>query len=1074
MFLSALRSPAQSPFEASGSRLLAQRLLLIAAGAGLLALIVYARVDDDPAGLRLGLAASALMPAALAAGGAWFAWRQRPQAGVLAALLGLYAGATSVALITGGGLHTIAIGVYGLILAVAGSVLGLRALAAFAALTAFTLAGLYAAERSGHLAGAAALAALPLEVRFGTQILIVAVGAAFGAAFSVLLLHALRRARDQERRFAGLLEIVADYYWEQDERGRFSHLSDGARALFADPAAAIGKAPWELAGAQAAGVDWDAHRATLAARRPFRDLLVRRIGADGGEIHVSVSGQPLLDERGRPRGYWGVARDISADVRAQRARAASEARFRDLFDCAPAPMIVHRQGRIVLANEAAAALFGFAQPRAMAGRTMTDLNHADSRALSAQRIATLESLAVGASLPAVEIPMLRADGALLYVQASVRRIELADGVATLSQYFDLTERRRAEARLRFSEAMLSQLFEVTADSTTISDLDSSRLERVNAGFTRLTGWPREQAEGRCALELGVWFDASHRQRVLEALRSTGTAIDVPATLRRRDGELRQCVVSAGSFALDGHRYLVVTARDITATERERMQYQAILGNASIGIAVTRERRFTLANPALEAMCGWPRGSLVGQPGNVVWPSEADYAEVGQTIAPLLLAGQTADIERPVARRDGTSFLARLRASVIDPADPRHGGTVWIVEDVTERREFEQRLAQAKEQAEAASRAKSEFLANTSHEIRTPLNGLLGLAQLALQGRADATQQRHYLKLIHESAETLAAILSDVLDLSKIEAGRLLIEHDDFDLQRLLAGAHAAFAELASSRGLALTLEIAAEVPQRVRGDALRVRQIVSNLLANALKFTAEGSVAVRASVTADGRVRLAVQDTGVGIAHEVQERLFQPFTQADASTTRRYGGTGLGLSICRELAHLMGGEIGCTSQPGRGSTFWVELPLPPVPAAPAAAAAAGADEQPLAGRRVLIVEDNAVNLLIAEAFVSGWGAQVSSAGDGRQAIGAVEAAAAAGAPFAAVLMDLHMPVMSGEEALAELRRRWSPAQLPVIALTAAALTSERERALALGANDFLTKPIDAAHLLAALRRLARA
>ncbi len=1073
MLLSALRSPVQSPFEATGSRLLAQRLLWIAAGAGLLALIVYVRVDNGAAGLRAGLAASALLVSALAAAGAWLAWRQRPQAGVLAALLGLYAGATSVALVTGGGLHTIAIGIYGLILAVAGSVLGLRALAAFAVLAAFTLAGLYAAEHAGHLSGAAALAALPLEVRFGTQILIVAAGAAFGAAFSVLLLHALRRARDQERRFAGLLEIAADYYWEQDERGRFTYLSDGARALLGDPAAAIGKAPWELPGVHAAGGDWETHRATLAARRPFRDLHLRRIGTDGGETHVNASGQPLADERGRLRGYWGVARDVSADVRAQRARAASEARFRDLFDCAPAPMIVHRQGRIVLANEAAAALFGFAQPQAMAERKMTDLNHADSRALSAQRIATLEALPVGASLPAVELPMLRADGGLLYVQASVRRIELADGAATLSQYFDLTERRRAESRLRFSEAMLSQLFEVTADSTTISDLDSSRLERVNAGFTRLTGWTREEAEGRCALELGVWFDASHRQRVLEALRADGAAVDVPVTLRRRDGELRQCLVSAGSFALDGHRYLVVTARDITAAERERMQYRAILNNASIGIAVTRERRFTLANPALEAMCGWLPGSLVGQPGSVVWPSEADYAEVGQTIAPLLLAGQTADIERPVARRDGTSFLARLRASVIDPADPRHGGTVWIVEDVTERRQFERRLAQAKEQAEAASRAKSEFLANTSHEIRTPLNGLLGLAQLALQGRADAVQQRHYLKLIHESAETLAAILSDILDLSKIEAGRLLIEHDDFDLHRLLAGAHGAFAELASSRGLALALEIAPEVPQRVRGDALRVRQIVSNLLSNALKFTAEGRVTLLATAAAD-RIRLAVQDTGVGIAPEVQERLFQPFTQADASTTRRYGGTGLGLSICRQLAHLMGGEIGCTSQPGRGSTFWVELPLPPAQSAPVAAAATDADEQPLAGRRVLIVEDNAVNLLIAEAFVSGWGAQVSSAGDGRQAIGAVEAAAAAGAPFAAVLMDLHMPVMSGEEALAELRRRWSPAQLPVIALTAAALTSERERALALGANDFLTKPIDAAQLLTALTRHTRA
>ena len=1057
----------------------ASRLLLaIAALVALAGLILAA----SSAGMSAdGLSTLAKVPGvgagAVLAGG-WLAWRGHAAAGVLVALFGLYAGATAVAIITGGGVHTIALGLYGVVLVVAGTAIGLRALAGFAVLCTATLVALYHAELRGQLAGLAALERLPLEARLGTQLLLVAAGAGFGAVLSRLLLRSLRQARDQERRFAGLLDIAADYYWEQDAEFRFTYISDGVRAQFGDPATALGKRPWELPGADRRGVDWAAHRADLAARRPFRNLLMQRPVRDGSIVHVSISGEPVFDSRGRFRGYWGVARNVTADIVAQRAQASSEQRFRDLFDSSPTAIVLHRCKRILHVNPAAAELFGHASPQAMAGLPMTVLNHAESVDFSVARMDELERLPVGGSLAPAEVRLQCSDGSDLFVQAFVRRIELADGPANMTLYFDVTERRRAEAKLRYSEAMLSRLFDVTPDYTTISDIDTGLLQMVNGGFSRLTGWSREEAVGRSAFELGIWYDAEHRSRVIDEVREHGCALDVPVTLQGRDGALRHCLMSASSFRLEGREHLVAIARDITALERERLEYQAMLANASIGIAVTRKGRFELVNPKMESMCGWPSGTLVGQPGRAVWPSDEDYAEVGRIVAPLLAQGRPVDIERRIARRNGSTFLCRMRASVIDTTNPVHGGTVWIVEDVTERRQFEQRLADAKEQAEAASRAKSEFLANTSHEIRTPLNGLLGLAQLALQGRGDAEQQRHYLTLMVESAESLSAILSDILDLSKIEAGKLVLEQTDFDLRELLTAAQASFRELASARGLVLELSITADVPARVRGDALRVRQIVANLLSNALKFTPAGAVTLRATRAADGadpaRLRLAVTDTGVGIDADARSKLFEPFSQADASTTRRYGGTGLGLSICRQLVQLMGGQIGLESTPGQGSTFWVELPLSAAPSdAPAAAPQAG-DAAPLAGRRVLLVEDNAVNLLIAEAFVGGWGAQVATAADGRQAIAMIESAAAAGTPFDAVLMDVQMPVMSGYEAIAELRRRWPPHVLPLIALTAAALTAERERALGLGANDFLTKPIDANKLLAALRTHARA
>jgi len=259
----------------------------------------------------------------------------------------------------------------------------------------------------------------------------------------------------------------------------------------------------------------------------------------------------------------------------------------------------------------------------------------------------------------------------------------------------------------------------------------------------------------------------------------------------------------------------------------------------------------------------------------------------------------------------------------------------------------------------------------------------------------------------------------------------------------------------------------------VRGDPVRVRQILSNFVTNALKFTERGSVRIEAGLTVRGWLRLAVTDTGPGVSEEVRERLFTPFSQGDSSTTRRYGGTGLGLSICRQLAQLMGGNVGVDSAPGAGSTFWAELPLPSAAAPLEPDAGEAHDLEQLHGARVLMVEDNPVNMMIAVAMLESWGVVVAQASDGRAAVDAIERAATDDRPFDAVLMDVQMPNMSGHEAARALRQRYSAAQLPIIALTAAALVSERDEALAAGMDAFLTKPIDAAQLRQTLARHAR-
>jgi signal transduction histidine kinase/ActR/RegA family two-component response regulator len=452
----------------------------------------------------------------------------------------------------------------------------------------------------------------------------------------------------------------------------------------------------------------------------------------------------------------------------------------------------------------------------------------------------------------------------------------------------------------------------------------------------------------------------------------------------------------------------------------------------------------------------------------VWPSAEDHAEVLRVYGAQLARGASVDFERTVRRRDGTTFLARLRASAIDPRNPGSSGTIWIVEDITAQRAAEATLAAAKNEAEAANRAKSAFLANTSHEIRTPLNGLMGLARLALDPRSTPEQVREYLHGIQDSARQLTGIISDILDLSKIEAGKLRLERTDFDLHALLESVHASFCQLAEQHGLELTLDIAAGTPRWVNGDPLRVRQIVTNYVSNALKFTVIGSVAIMAVPGREQRVRLAVRDTGVGIDPATQARLFTPFTQADDSTTRRFGGTGLGLAICRQIAHMMDGEVGVESEVDVGSMFWADLHLP------RARGRVPADVDPapcvsLTAMRALLVEDNPVNLMIAEAMLRNWGIEVTTAGNGAEALRAVEAAEGA---FDVVLMDMHMPVMSGYEATRELRRRYAADALPIVALTAAALVSEQQQCMSMGMNAFVTKPIDERHLRETLERFA--
>jgi len=885
------------------------------------------------------------------------------------------------------------------------------------------------------------------------------------AVLSRLLAQHRSVAAERERRFDALMRIAVDWHWEQDENFRFTHVSDPqAAGSMIEPAKRIGRTPWELSGLGMDVSELDEHRADLEAHRPFSGRLARRVDAQGRERIVSISGEPKFDAQGVFRGYWGVGRDVTSEVQAQHAVAASEARYKQLFQRSPTPLLLHRKGIIIDANDVAMRLFGFDSVQAMIGYDLTQAYH------DAESLARLETMPVGEALPLDSFEMVSRSGQRLTVQATAVRVDMPDGPASISLYFDITARVAAEAALRRSEALLSHLIATSPDCITLTDMASGRYLLVNDSFEHLTGFSAAEVLGRTSTEIGIWRNPEERKRIVDAIRETGVASHMPAVFNTKSGQPTSMLVSAARFGMEGLDYLVINARDVTASERTRLEHDAILQNASIGIAFSRDRVFQHVNPALERMFGFARGTLAGRTTTQIWPDREAFDQMRGAAAPVLARGEAFELEREMRRADGTLFWCRMRGQALDPTAPGSGGTIWIAEDVTERRQVDQALAAARDAAEAANRAKSAFLANTSHEIRTPLNGLLGLARLAMQGGVDEVRRQQYLLQIFDSAQSLSGIISDILDLSKIEAGKIVIEAVPFALREMLVAIHDAYLSLAEARGLELTLAIADDVPASVLGDPVRVRQIFSNYLSNALKFTGHGRVSMHAAASTQGQVRLSVTDTGPGVDAATQGRLFVPFSQADDSTTRRFGGTGLGLSICRELAALMGGTVGMHSVFGQGATFWAELPLEETAplARPEDNAAAHAER--LQGARVLMVEDNPVNMMIGVALLEQWGIEVAQAFDGHSAVEAVDLSVVQGRLFDAVLMDVQMPRMSGHEAARAMRRRFDATELPIVALTAAALVSEREQAMAAGMNEFLTKPIDAQRLKETLAR----
>jgi PAS domain S-box-containing protein len=491
--------------------------------------------------------------------------------------------------------------------------------------------------------------------------------------------------------------------------------------------------------------------------------------------------------------------------------------------------------------------------------------------------------------------------------------------------------------------------------------------------------------------------------------------------------------------------------------------------------------FTVWNPAMIDLTGYTQDEI-NQLGwyQSLYPDPKVQARAQVRMERMRRGEDLRHEEWVITRKDAVQRVVDISTSLIQPGDATTVHVMAVMRDVTERKRVEEALAQAKDAAEKASCAKSAFLATMSHEIRTPLNGVLGMAQMLLLPQLQEAQRLEYARTILSSGQTLLTLLNDILDLSKIEAGRFQLELGVVDPASLLSEIHTLFAGAAQAKQLVLTHAWSGPTGQRYITDSTRLRQMLANLVGNAIKFTASGAVAVvgREVAREGSHVELdfAVADTGVGIAPEQLCLLFQPFSQADSSTTRRFGGTGLGLSIVKNLAQVMGGGVGVQSTPGQGSRFWFRVMAQLCASdgnsrrTPRTAGQAGA---PPAGARlqghVLVVEDNSVNAQVIAAMLHALGLGYEWLTDGQQAASAI----AQGLRADLILMDLHMPVMDGYTATERIRAweaQTGAAPRPIVALTADAFEEDRQHCLAVGMDDFLTKPIAMQALHGALER----
>jgi PAS domain S-box-containing protein len=822
--------------------------------------------------------------------------------------------------------------------------------------------------------------------------------------------------------------------------------------------------------------------------RDYRASRTRHVAAMGGVTVLAV----LL--------IWYLLNHERKLARANEAVRRSEGRYRDLIhDLQEVVYTADESGRWVFLSPAWERLMGMPVSESI-GRSYRDWLHPEDRSPEIIK----RHIQVRRETARLEMRLVRPDGREVRVEVSGRLAYDGSGnfTGTRGVIHDVSDRHEAAEALRRSEALhaeKSSMLAATLDSMNEGIImigQDNRVKTINRKGLDFLGLPdgvsavglTPQQVIRWQFERGEFGDPGDRSILERVLRECGGDGDLsrtpPIYYRTRPNGV-QFEVRTIRLPDGGHTrvYTDVTARQqaveaLRASEARYAEKSAVLEatfeNMDQGIMMIAPD-FTVAvmNRRLKELLDLPDELFerrMSFPEIVRWQWEAGEFGPGgcmveEGVRSHLRNADLATMPEVYTRQRPNGITLEIRTIALPT-----GGWVRTYTDITDHRRAEAELARAKDAAEAGNRAKSAFLATMSHEIRTPLNGVVGMAGLLIE--TDLSQeQRECAETIRHCSDALLAIINDVLDFSKLEAGLMAFEKAAFDPAQVARSVLGIVEPGAREKGIATGLAVAPDLPGTVLGDPGRLRQVLLNLVGNAVKFTDRGSVVVTMSGGGSGRrLRFEVQDTGIGIPPEARNRLFREFSQVEASITRRFGGTGLGLAISKKIVEAMGGAIGAESEAGGGSLFWFEIPLDEAPplAAPRSAEPAG---PPAAGAKclkVLVVEDNRVNQRVATGILAKMGHAADLASNGLEAVARVEAEA-----YDLVLMDMQMPQMNGLEATRVIRAMGRPAaDVPIVAMTANALASDREACLAAGMDDFISKPVDRRKLERAVARAA--